>query len=98
MNRCAQLNGALSDQTARAAGNFRFCGDFKRLVGAQRRIRTVPGFIAPMLSKTVAELPGGDDWIYEVKRGGKRAIAVKDGRRVKLYRENGQRLECPAVE
>ena len=60
--------------------------------------KTVPGFIRPMVSKTVAELPTGGDWVYEVKRGGQRTIAVKDGRRVKLYDEHGHRLECPSVE
>ena len=68
------------------------------MVKTQGKSRTVPGFIRPMVSKTVAELPTGGDWVYEVKRGGRRTIAVKDGRRVKLYDEHGHRLECPAVE
>jgi bifunctional non-homologous end joining protein LigD len=51
-----------------------------------------------MVSRTVAKLPTGGEWVYEVKRGGKRTIAVKDGRRVKLYDEHGHRLECPSVE
>jgi bifunctional non-homologous end joining protein LigD len=51
-----------------------------------------------MVSKTVAELPTGGEWVYEVKRGGKRTIAVKDGRCVKLYDEHGHRLQCPSVE
>jgi len=56
-----------------------------------------PAFVAPMQSKTIAELPAGDDWVYEVRRGGKRTIAVKNGGRVKLYREDGEPLECPLV-
>jgi bifunctional non-homologous end joining protein LigD len=60
--------------------------------------RKTPAFVRPMLCKTAAELPTGDEWVYEVKRGGKRIIAVKDGRHVKLFGENGQRLDCPAVE
>jgi bifunctional non-homologous end joining protein LigD len=51
-----------------------------------------------MVCKTVAKLPTGGEWVYEVKRGGKRTIAVKDGRRVKLYDEHGDRLECPSIE
>jgi bifunctional non-homologous end joining protein LigD len=62
------------------------------------KIRKVPGFVRPMRSKTVAELPTGNEWVYEVKRGGKRTIAVKDGRCVKLFGEDGQPLNCPSVE
>lgn len=64
----------------------------------RQKIRTVPGFVRPMLCKTVAQLPTGDDWVFEVKRGGKRTIAVKDGRRVRLYDEEGKRIECASVE
>jgi len=65
---------------------------------AKPKTRKTPAFVRPMLCKTAAELPTGDEWVYEVKRGGKRIIAVKDGRHVKLFGENGQRLECPSVE
>jgi len=51
-----------------------------------------------MRSRPIAELPAGEDWVYEVKRGGKRTIAVKNDRNVKLYREDGERLECPLIE
>jgi bifunctional non-homologous end joining protein LigD len=59
------------------------------------KVRTAPTFIRPMLCKSVRELPTGHEWVYEVKRGGRRTIAVKDHRRVKLFREDGQRLEIP---
>ena len=36
-------------------------------------------------------------WVYEVKRGGKRTIAVKNGGQVELYREDGEPLECPLI-
>ena len=64
----------------------------------KQKLRTVPTFIRPMLCKSVGELPTGTEWVYEVKRGGKRTIAVKDHRRVKLFNEDGLRLECPEVE
>ena len=38
-----------------------------------------PTFVAPMLCKEVRELPAPGDWLYEVKRDGCRAIAIKDG-------------------
>jgi bifunctional non-homologous end joining protein LigD len=50
-----------------------------------------------MRSKTIVELPAGDDWVYEVKRGGKRTIAVKNGGHVKLYCKDGELLECPLI-
>ena len=68
------------------------------MVKTQGKSKTVPGFIRPMVSKTVAELPTGGDWVYEVKRGGQRTIAVKDGRRVKLYDEHGHRLQAHAAD
>jgi bifunctional non-homologous end joining protein LigD len=59
--------------------------------------RELPAFVAPMQSKTIVELPAGDDWVYEVKRGGERTIAVKNGGQVKLYREDGAGFECPFI-
>ena len=65
---------------------------------AKATSKRTPGFIRPMLCKTAAQLPTGEDWVYEVKRGGERTIAVKDGRHVKLFGEDGRRLDCPRIE
>jgi len=62
------------------------------------KAKKIPGIIRPMLCKKVAKLPTGSEWVYEVKRGGKRTIAVKDGRCVKLFGEDGRRLDCPSIE
>jgi bifunctional non-homologous end joining protein LigD len=51
-----------------------------------------PAFLEPMLSKPVAELPKGKDWIYEVKFDGYRAVAVKDGNETKLISRNSKNL------
>ena len=51
-----------------------------------------------MLCKAVAELPGGNDWIYEVRWGGQRSIVVKDGSQVRVFAENGNRLDYPEIE
>src|SRR5688572_7613910 len=59
--------------------------------------KTKPGFIRPMLCKAVAELPKGDEWIYEVKWGGRRSIIVKDGSQVRVFAENGNRLDYPEI-
>src|SRR6266851_2465013 len=48
--------------------------------------------IRPMLATAAATLPVGPDWSYEVKWDGYRAIAVKDGKRVRLVSRNEKDL------
>ena len=43
-----------------------------------------PEFIPPMKATPVEKLPGGDEWIYEVKWDGYRALALKHGESVRL--------------
>ena len=51
--------------------------------------RTLPaGFIAPCLP-TTDKLPSGRQWLHEIKHGGFRVIARKDGPRVRLYSRPG---------
>jgi len=45
-----------------------------------------------MLAHSAAELPAGREWTYEVKWDGYRAIAAKDGHRVKLVSRNQKDL------
>jgi len=54
-----------------------------------------PRFIAPMLCTRTPVLPHRQSWLYEVKRDGRRALAVKDGTKVRLYSRNGCRLDFP---
>src|SRR6185503_5835338 len=44
-----------------------------------------PRFVEPMKARLQSELPRGDDWLFEVKLDGIRAIAIKDGSRVQLF-------------
>src|SRR5437762_1297577 len=48
--------------------------------------------IRPMLATPAATLPVGPHWSYEVKWDGYRAIAVKDGKRVRLVSRNEKDL------
>jgi len=48
-------------------------------------MRTSLGFIEPMQPELVGRLPEGQEWQYEVKWDGYRAIAVKNGDKVTLY-------------
>jgi hypothetical protein len=55
--------------------------------------RTLPaGFIAPCLP-TTDKLPSG--WLHEIKHGGFRIIAWRDGPRVRLYSRPGNDLNAP---
>ena len=51
-----------------------------------------PQFIQPMKATAVTDLPEGDDWIYEVKWDGYRALALKDGNDVRLLSLKGKSL------
>jgi bifunctional non-homologous end joining protein LigD len=51
-----------------------------------------------MLCKTVTELPRGNEWIYEVRWGGRRSIVVKQGTQVRVFAANGARLDYPEIE
>ena len=46
--------------------------------------RKPPAFITPMAAQVVKKLPEGDDWTYELKFDGYRALIIKDGQRVEL--------------
>jgi bifunctional non-homologous end joining protein LigD len=47
----------------------------------------MPSFIEPMQALPVEELPEGD-WLYEVKLDGYRALALKEGKDVRLVSRN----------
>ena len=49
-----------------------------------------PRFIEPMECRRVAKLPEGEDWVYEIKQDGYRAIALIDGSSAMLYSMSGQ--------
>jgi len=49
-----------------------------------------PRFIEPMECTRVATLPEGEDWVYEIKQDGYRAIGLIDGSSSMLYSMSGQ--------
>ena len=51
---------------------------------ASMRQRARPAFVTPMAAQVVKKLPEGDDWIYELKFDGYRALVIKDEQRVEL--------------
>lgn len=56
-------------------------------------------FVQPMAALLVGKLPAGDEWLYEAKFDGYRALALKDGAKVKLLSRKGNDLteDYPAI-
>jgi DNA ligase D-like protein (predicted ligase) len=49
-------------------------------------------FIQPMAARVVDTLPEGDDWMYEVKFDGYRALLLKDGKQIRIRSRNDKDL------
>lgn len=56
-------------------------------------------FVEPMAAQLVSALPDGDEWLYEAKFDGYRALALKDGASVRLLSRKGNDLtaDYPAI-
>src|SRR2546430_7454753 len=52
----------------------------------------LPASYAPMESTLVAEIPTGQQWQYEPKWDGFRALIFKDGKQVEIQSKSGQPL------
>jgi bifunctional non-homologous end joining protein LigD len=53
---------------------------------------TVPAFVIPMAALAVRKLPEGDEWLYEPKLDGYRALLIKDGKRIEIRSRNEKDL------
>lgn len=56
------------------------------------RARTDPVFVTPMAAHVTEKLPEGDEWQYELKLDGYRALILKDGTRVQIRSRNDKNL------
>ena len=54
--------------------------------------KTTAAFVEPMRAKLVSTLPEGDDWLYEVKFDGYRALAIKRRAGIELRSRNDSLL------
>jgi bifunctional non-homologous end joining protein LigD len=61
-------------------------------MAAENKIQASPEFVTPMAAVAVKQLPEGDEWQYEVKWDGYRALIIKDGARVVLQSRNHKDL------
>jgi len=50
-----------------------------------------------MAAQVVKRLPEGDDWIYELKFGGYRALIIKDKKQVELRSRKNKNLFMPCA-
>jgi bifunctional non-homologous end joining protein LigD len=57
------------------------------------RATEMPGAIEPMMATLAEKPPRGDDWLFEVKWDGVRALAFIDHEEVRLQARSGQRCE-----
>jgi bifunctional non-homologous end joining protein LigD len=59
---------------------------------ASSKPRSTPAFVVPTAAQSVAELPEGDGWPYEIKLDGYRALVLKDGDRIQIRSRNDKDL------
>jgi hypothetical protein len=51
-------------------------------VAGSSKLRSVPAFVTPVATHTVVQLPEGDEWLYELKLDGYRALLIKDEKEI----------------
>ena len=61
-------------------------------MATKKKPQTAPAFVVPMAAVAVKQLPEGEDWLYEVKWDGYRALIIKDGARVQIQSRNNRDL------
>ncbi|MCX5515325.1 DNA ligase D [Kaistia algarum] len=58
-------------------------------IPSRSRKANLPDFVEPQLCALVEDVPKGDDWLYEIKFDGYRAIVAADGDAVRISTRNG---------
>ena len=59
---------------------------------SKKKKKVAPAFVIPMAALAVHELPEGDEWLYEPKLDGYRALLIKDGKRIEIRSRNEKDL------
>ena len=61
-------------------------------MATEKNPQRAPAFVVPMAATAVKQLPEGNDWLYEVKWDGYRALIIKNGDRVLIQSRNHKDL------
>lgn len=61
----------------------------KRKSPARRKKQSLPRFIEPALATLVDDTPSGDEWLFEMKFDGYRALASVAGNEARIYTRSG---------
>jgi bifunctional non-homologous end joining protein LigD len=56
------------------------------------KLRSIPSFVSPMAAHTVAKLPEGSEWLYELKLDGYRALLINHGKQIQIRSRNDKDL------
>ncbi len=57
-----------------------------------------PAFVPPMLARLFDQPPPAEDWLYEIKFDGYRALALRQGKSLRLLSRNQKPLAFPEIE
>jgi len=63
-----------------------------RAKASREKFQSSPAFVTPMAAVAVKELPEGEEWFYEVKFDGYRALVIKDGNQIQIQSRNHKNL------
>ncbi|MCX6629315.1 MAG: DNA ligase D [Candidatus Solibacter sp.] len=83
--------GAVSSRSETASAKRSATYDLAKLKGAQ--LAEMPAAIEPMKAMLADRVPRGEDWLFEVKWDGVRAVAFLDNEEVRLQSRSGLRCE-----
>jgi bifunctional non-homologous end joining protein LigD len=61
-------------------------------MASSKKNQSSPAFVIPMAAVAVKQLPEGEEWFYEVKFDGYRALVIKDGAWVEIQSRNHKNL------
>jgi bifunctional non-homologous end joining protein LigD len=95
----AKKKSVSEDRAAPAGRTMQESGASAGLPALRDLPRAKIAFIEPMRAKLAAELPEGEEWLYELKLDGYRALALRTAKDVRLLSRNANPLNTrfPAI-